>query len=178
MAMDNPYFGVGFGKFRQHYMQYNPDPNEKELKGDAIIVAHSSYFQIWAELGTPALVVYFGLIFTSLWTCRRIRKMASTRYFSSWIINYAIMFEASMATFLVGATFLNRGHFDLVYHLVALTSCMVYVARKEVALSPEASSSPEEAPSGIEVRWRSQAGPSPGGGTMLPRAPPSTCSRP
>jgi hypothetical protein len=30
------------------------------------------------------------------------------------------MFEASMAAFIVGSAFLNRAHFDLFYHWVAL----------------------------------------------------------
>jgi probable O-glycosylation ligase (exosortase A-associated) len=132
MGTDNPFFGVGFGKFRQHYMEYNLDPNLKELAGDAIIVAHSSYFQIWAELGTPAILVYFCLIFASLWDCWRVRKMARTRYFSSWILNYAAMFEASMVCFLVGAAFLNRGFFDLFYTLVALIMVFGKIAREEM----------------------------------------------
>jgi len=132
MAKDNPYFGVGFGKFRQHYMEYNLDPNVKELAGDAIIVAHSSYFQIWAELGTPAILCYFLLIFASLWDCWRVRKMARTRYFSSWILSYATMFEASMVCFLVGAAFLNRGFFDLFYTIVALIMVFGKIARQEM----------------------------------------------
>ena len=132
MALDNPVLGVGFGKFRQHYMEYNPRPNAKELAGTAIIVAHSSYFQIWAECGTPALLLYFGLIFLSFRTCWRIRKEAARRYYSSWILNYAVMFEASLAAFLVGSTFLNRAHFDLFYHWVALILVFGNLARQEM----------------------------------------------
>ena len=57
MAVDNPVFGVGFKKFRQHFMEYNPEGLMREHR----IVAHSSYFQVWAECGTPAFLIYIGL---------------------------------------------------------------------------------------------------------------------
>ncbi len=128
MAMDNPFFGVGMNKFQQHYKEYNPNPEVGEL----VIVAHSSYFQIWAECGTPALLLYFSLLLGSFMTCWRVRRMARQRYFSSWIINYATMFEASLAAFLVGSTFLNRAHFDLFYHWVALVIAFGVIAEREM----------------------------------------------
>ena len=131
MATDNAILGVGLWKFQQHYLEYVDDPLPGELSGKTI-VAHSSYFQVWAECGTPAIVLYFFLIFSSLWTCWRVRKMAQARYFSSWIINYAVMFEASIMVFMVGASFLNRAHFDLFYHWVALIICFGRIAMNEM----------------------------------------------
>ncbi|MSR63264.1 MAG: putative O-glycosylation ligase, exosortase A system-associated [Planctomycetes bacterium] len=129
MAMDNPVFGVGMNKFQQHYQQYNPDYQ----RGEEIIVAHSSYFQIWAECGTPALLLYFTLIGGSFWTCWRVRAEARRRYHTSWIINYANMFEASLAAFMVGSAFLNRAHFDLFYHFVCVIIAFATIARREMA---------------------------------------------
>jgi probable O-glycosylation ligase (exosortase A-associated) len=131
MAVDNPFLGVGFSKFPQHFAEYAENPTQRELRGKAI-VAHSSYFQVWAECGTPALFIYLALIVWALVTCWRIRKMARARYFSSWIINYAAMFEASLVTFTVGAAFLNRAHFDLFYHWVGLIIVFDHIARKEM----------------------------------------------
>jgi probable O-glycosylation ligase (exosortase A-associated) len=133
MALDNPFFGVGMYKFRQHYPQYDPHFQQ----GEDIIVAHSSYFQIWAECGTIALLLYFGLILGSFWTCWSVRAEARRRYHSSWIINYATMFEASLAAFVVGSTFLNRAHFDLFYHWVALVIVFAAIARREMAAELE-----------------------------------------
>ena len=58
--------------------------------------------------------------------------MARARYYSSWIINYATMFEASLVAFLVGAAFLNRGHYDLFYHWVSLIMVFGVIARREM----------------------------------------------
>jgi probable O-glycosylation ligase (exosortase A-associated) len=128
MALDNPLFGVGMYKFQNHYHDYNPDP----VAGERSIVAHSSYFQIWAECGTPALLLYFSLILGSFATCWAVRAEAQRRYFTSWIINYATMFEASLAAFVVGSTFLNRAHFDLFYHWVAIVIAFGVLARAEM----------------------------------------------
>jgi probable O-glycosylation ligase (exosortase A-associated) len=128
MALDNPVLGVGMYKFQQHYVRYHPGYQP----GENIIVAHSSYFQIWAECGTLALLLYFSLILGTFVTCWRVRAEARKRYHSSWIIHYASMFEASLVAFLVGSTFLNRAHFDLFYHWVALVIAFGVIARREM----------------------------------------------
>jgi len=133
MAMDNPILGVGMYRFRSHYKEYNPT----YTPGEEIIVAHSSYFQIWAECGTPALLLYFSLIFGSFVTCWRVRAEARRRYHSSWIINYASMFEASLVAFVIGSAFLNRAHFDLFYHWVAIILTFGLLARREMQLDLE-----------------------------------------
>lgn len=128
MALDNPAFGVGMNRFRANYRQYNPNYQ----LGEEVIVAHSSYFQIWAECGTPALLLYLCLILGSFVTCWRVRIQAKRIYHTSWIINYANMFEASLVAFVVGSAFLNRAHFDLFYHWVALVIAFGVLARREM----------------------------------------------
>jgi hypothetical protein len=61
-----------------------------------------------------------------------VRAAARRRYHSSWIINYATMFEAGLVSFVVGSAFLNRAHFDLFYHWVALVICFGVIARREM----------------------------------------------
>jgi probable O-glycosylation ligase (exosortase A-associated) len=133
MATDNPLLGVGFGKFRQHYLEYEPHPTPQQLGGEDIFVAHNSYLQIWAECGTPAVLIYLGLIAASLVSLWSVRREARRRYYASWILHYCTMFEASIATFVVGSAFLNRAHFDLFYHWVAIVLVFVLVARREMA---------------------------------------------
>jgi putative inorganic carbon (HCO3(-)) transporter len=137
MATDNPLVGVGFGKFRENYLRYEPNPTPRQLSGEDIIVAHNSYLQIWAECGTPAFAIYLVLIgatFASLW---KVRRMARDRYFASWIINYANMFEASLLCFVVGSVFINRAHFDLLYHYVAIVLAFSSIAQREMLAGEE-----------------------------------------
>ncbi len=132
MASDNPGLGVGLDNFRKRYLDYQPAPFAHELRGENIFVAHNSYLQIWAETGTISFVLYLYLIFATFRTCWKVRRLAKRRYYASWMINYATMFEASMVGFCVGSTFLNRAHFDLVYHFVAIVLVFERIALKEL----------------------------------------------
>jgi hypothetical protein len=71
-----------------------------------------------------------GLSFLDIW---RIRKEARRRYYASWILSYCAMFEASLASFMCGSMFLNRAHFDLTYHFVAIVIAFGVIARREMA---------------------------------------------
>ncbi len=130
MIKGNPILGVGFGKFEDNYERYDPKRVEGRASGSR--VAHNSYLQIWAECGTPAFLMYLSLILLSFVDVWRVRKEARTRYFSSWILNYCTMFECTLLAFSVGAMFLNRAHFDLFYHMVAIIVCFGTIARAEM----------------------------------------------
>jgi probable O-glycosylation ligase (exosortase A-associated) len=137
MIVDRPLFGVGFGGFEREYSRFDPEEEQGgvALKPGEAHVAHNSYLQIWAECGSLAFILYLVLVMGSFWDLRRIRKEASQRYHSSWILNYATMFEASLVTFVVGSMFLNRAHFDLFYHWVALVVAFTVIARRHLAES-------------------------------------------
>lgn len=134
MIADNPILGVGFGNFEEYYFDYDPKAEVFFSKGGTEgRVAHNSYLQIWAECGTLAFGLYMLMIGLTLWDTWRIRNAARRRYHSSWIISYANMFEASMLAFVVGGVFLNRAHFDLLYHLVAMEVAFGHIARRAMA---------------------------------------------
>ncbi len=136
MIKAKPILGVGFGKFERNYDRYDPNRVVGQLTSGSR-VAHNSYLQIWAECGTPAFLLYVSLILLSYVEVWRVRKEARKRYEASWILNYCTMFEASMTSFVVGAMFLNRAHFDLFYHLVAIIAVFGALARQEMSRPPE-----------------------------------------
>lgn len=132
MIKSNPIFGVGFGHFQDNYKRYDPAVRDASLTETKAFVAHNSYLQIWAECGTFTFLLYLALILLSFLDLWRLRAQAQRRYHSSWILNYTTMFEASLATFMLGSVFLNRAHFDLFYHWVALVLAFTTVARIEM----------------------------------------------
>lgn len=132
MVKHNPVLGVGFDKFQRNYKRYDPASLSEEEYGPGTRVAHNSYLQIWAECGTPAFLIYLMLILLSFLDLWRVRRMAEERYYTSWILTYATMFEASLVAFVVGSFFLNRAHFDLFYHFVAIVVVFGAVARAEM----------------------------------------------
>ena len=132
MIQDNPITGVGLRRFQANYVDYEPNPTPAMLAGEGTIVAHNSYLQIWAECGTPAFALYMGLLLISFIDIWSIRRRAKAKYYQSWILSYCTMFEAVLATFMLGSMFLNRAHFDLVYHYVAIILCFGRIARDEM----------------------------------------------
>ncbi len=133
MIQSNPLFGVGFGHFQDNYNIYDPARKDAELQLHGSHVAHNSYLQIWAECGTPTFLLYISLILLSFLDLWSVRALAVRRYHSSWILNYTTMFEASLATFTLGSVFLNRAHFDLFYHWVALILAFTTIARQHMS---------------------------------------------
>jgi len=133
MIADHPLLGVGFEGFLRNFRRY--DPIDERLRFDVrdARVAHNTYLQVWAELGTFALIAFLGMLFSTLRWLRRARRMAKVRDGPSWIASYADMFEVCFIGFMFGANFLNRAHFDLLYHLVAIAMAFVFVARREIA---------------------------------------------
>ncbi len=132
MIDDRPIFGVGFRRFAQNHLDYEPNPTLGEQSGETALVAHNSYLQIWAEGGTPAFLIYLALMAATMWDVWRVRWRAKKLYVDSWILSYCSMFENSLATFMLGSIFLNRAAFDLVYTLFAVVIVFGVVARRQM----------------------------------------------
>jgi probable O-glycosylation ligase (exosortase A-associated) len=148
MIGDNPLLGVGLRNFQPRYAEYSVVP----LPPDATTyVAHNSYLQIWAESGTIAFVVYLLLLGSVFVACARIRLAARLQPQLGWAGDYARMMEATTAGFLVGAFFLNRGHFDLIYHWIALVTSLTVIVAGQARAAPAAQRSGFAR--GVVVNW-------------------------
>lgn len=170
MVEHSPILGVGHKNFRHHYQRHA----EVLFPGADLFnhVAHNSYVQIWAENGTPTILVFLTLLGSTILLMGRVRRQAENRPDLAWARPYANLVEASLAGFMVGAFFLNRGHFDLSYHLVGVAVGLSYIVRTEAAtdqVTNEAAHAAEEG--GFRVRrepklqWR----PATLGPSQLPR---------
>lgn len=135
MIKDNPLWGVGMRNFQPRYPEYSVVPIGV---GQQTYVAHNSYFQIWAESGTLAFIVYLGVLASVFLSLGRIYRKCRYRPDLQWASNYARMMEATTVGFSVGAFFLNRGHFDLFYHWLALVAALNLCVRSALLRPPEA----------------------------------------
>jgi putative inorganic carbon (HCO3(-)) transporter len=134
MWQANPVLGVGL----RNYISYALDFGEQIGYRGVIHVAHNSYLQIAAEGGTLSIAAYLGLLLSVFVSSSWLRRVARARPDLYWLDGYARMFEAVTACFLVGSTFLNRGHFDLIYHFISVVGATVIIAKKELANPPAA----------------------------------------
>jgi probable O-glycosylation ligase (exosortase A-associated) len=124
MANDYPIAGVGLDNFLFEFIYYAPDP-------DDIHVAHNTWFQVLAEAGYVGLTFYLTLFGATWWTLWRVHRRAR-RFAVQWARNAAACLGASLLAFMVGATFLNRAHFDLIYHVMVLVVCVDRILELEI----------------------------------------------
>ncbi len=157
MIEANPVFGVGVRNFQSSYMNY---AYVARVDAKTTYVAHNSYLQIWAESGSIAFVAYLALLLSVFVTCRRVYKMGVVRPDLRWAMDYARMMEATTVGFMVGAVFLNRGHFDLVYHWIALVTSLAAIAGFHWVRRPESERRSAGAPE-VTVRQRPSFGAAP-----------------
>jgi len=160
MIKAHPLLGVGMRNFLYRFEEFTDTPLGM---GEQTHVAHNSYLQIWAESGSFAFIVYLMLLGSVFAVCRKAYRVARVRPDMRWAADYSRMFEATTIGFLVGSVFLNRGHFDLIYHWIALVTALGAIVAMELrrsvtAASETASASATDAPvagqAAIEVGWR------------------------
>jgi len=120
MIEHNPFLGVGFNNFVFEYQRYLTGIELPHgVRQVPSRVAHNSYLQIWAESGTIAFGLFLFLLFGTIRAMRRLQA-AVIGTADEWVRRYAMAIETTLYGYLVGAVFLNRAHFDLVYQLVAV----------------------------------------------------------
>ena len=126
MSEAYPWLGGGYRNFQSLYPDFSIPRGEKGR------VAHNSYLQLMAESGRPALIVFLSLVLLTIWNSRQVERLARGKADKPWYFYYASAIEVSLYGYMVGAFFLNRAHFDLLYHLVAISIAINVLARREV----------------------------------------------
>lgn len=139
--LDYPVVGVGPNNLAAVFQRYSPE-------ADRFRVAHNAYFQILAESGLPALLLFLAAIGAALWRMERLRRLCQNTTPLRWVEVQARMLQVSIAAYLAGSMFLNTAYNEVIYHLIALTVCLEVVAaqpaeaREEIPwwkrLSPQA----------------------------------------
>ncbi len=127
MIIAHPLLGVGFQNFVYAYKDFDPDVDKSVVR-----VAHNSYLQIWAETGTVSFLFFLAALGSTILLMRRLQRLNRVRDGPPWIGYYACIIEVSLYGFLMGAMFLNRGHFDFVYQEIAVGVALYPIALAEM----------------------------------------------
>ena len=120
MIKAHPVLGIGFQNMLFEFPRYLTGVYIPE--GTKVIenhVAHNSYLQIWAESGTLAYLVFMFMLVSTITRMRRVTKAVKGTD-EEWASCYSRAIEVTFYGYMIGATFLNRAHFDLVYQLIAV----------------------------------------------------------
>jgi probable O-glycosylation ligase (exosortase A-associated) len=131
MIKGNPIMGIGFKNMVWDYQSYvagiELPPGITEIPSR---VAHNSYLQVWAESGTITFAVFMFILGSTILLARRLTKRTAGTI-DAWVGRYGRAIEVSFLGFMVGATFLNRAHFDLIYQLVGVAAAIPSVVLVE-----------------------------------------------
>lgn len=115
--LDYPWTGVGPNNLAAVFMRYSP--NTERFR-----VAHNAYFQLLAECGLPALLLFVGALGATLWRLQRLRNLTTL----PWVEVQARMFQISIAAYMLGSMFLNTAYSELIYYLMGLSVGLEVVA--------------------------------------------------
>ncbi len=118
VTAQHPLFGVGPGNFR--------------IVSGVWRVAHNSYMQVSAEGGIPAFLLYLLIFYRGLANLRNLRRFSKP---DSEIDFFSMGLEASLAAYLVGSMFTSDSYQLFPYCLVAYTSALLLIARRDRAIS-------------------------------------------
>lgn len=78
MALDKPFWGHGLGSFSRTHPHYKLRYSLQmgPYQGELYLQAHNEYLQVWAEMGTPALLVVIVALTSLLWQGVRVCRQA------------------------------------------------------------------------------------------------------
>lgn len=116
--LDYPVVGVGPNNLAAVFRRYSPEV-------DRFRVAHNAYFQVLAESGFPALILFLGALGVALWRMEVLRKATA----QPWVEVQARMLQIAIVAYMTGSMFLNTAYNEVIYHLIALTVCLEVVAQ-------------------------------------------------
>ncbi len=145
LALDSPLIGGGFWAFSpEAWARYLPGTNQNSN-------AHSIYFHVLGEHGFTGLLLFLGLIVSTLFSLRKIRRNARDIPDATWIVNYSRMVEASLFGYLVTGAFQNLTYFDLFWLLIGITIILKRLM-KELTSSSQPNTKPSVAKTGVASR--------------------------
>jgi probable O-glycosylation ligase (exosortase A-associated) len=131
IAVTHPFFGEGFRVLWK-------DAVWDRFYGRTYLAvrdAHSLYFEVLAEHGLLGFSIYVGIMVSTLWSLRCIRKRWRGHPEHGYLSHYAEMTQLALYPYLVAGAFLGVAYFDL-YFLLVGTSAVLHT----LSLQAEAAS--------------------------------------
>ncbi|HEX7785874.1 MAG TPA: O-antigen ligase family protein [Methylomirabilota bacterium] len=130
MMRSHPLVGVGVGNYKEALDTVAPPGVSIRFS-----VAHNTYIQIGSELGVIGLLVFLGIIVTTLRSTERIRR-AARRARAPLVGQAAEAIQVGLVGFAVGITFVSAEYHKFFWLVVFLTCCLPPLLRPRAAARP------------------------------------------
>jgi probable O-glycosylation ligase (exosortase A-associated) len=126
---DQPVLGVGAGAYGLAHASYARD-EEFDPGAKGIRDTHSTVLNVLAETGTPGLMLFLGLLLTTIWKAERIRRAAKAILPRESA--QLLYLEFGLVAFLVAGIFASFVHLAFLYIHLALIWAMAKACRHDL----------------------------------------------
>lgn len=125
------FMGVGFNTATPElFSRFSPN-------AEAVLVAHSIFFQVMGNHGFIGLALYLCIWFSTWRTAGWLRKQTNLVPEAQWAADLGAMCQVSLVGYLVGGAFLNLAYFDLPYNIMVLVVLTrIWVKKKSWQTDP------------------------------------------
>ena len=141
--LENPVFGLGIDNFRRAEGTLSQIAARREMDGESVqwVAPHNTYVQVGAELGIPALIVWFSLIAGVPVALIRLRKQLSSPAIAPdaeirFLRDSCMYLPVAYLSFAVTSFFLSHAYTPPLYILTALSTGVIVLARERTTGSP------------------------------------------
>jgi O-antigen ligase len=130
MIGDQPMLGVGVGAYPLAHVSYALD-EEFDPTARGTRDTHSTVLKVFAETGAPGLLLFLGLLLTTVWKAERIRRACRARLPRP--STQLLYLEFGLAAFLVEGIFASLAHVSFLYIHLALIWAVAEACRHDLA---------------------------------------------
>jgi O-antigen ligase len=127
----HPIFGVGLDNFSREVPKYI-DSSQIPIGETVRRVAHNSYMEIAAELGIPALLMFVGIIVSSVRSLEKMR-LASGKSGDEFLQRVALGLQAGIVGASVALFFVSGEYQKMFWLAIFLSACIPSLVRSESA---------------------------------------------
>jgi len=129
MAMENPWLGVGFRAFPEHYHRYFKVSDGTYLSNRRE-VAHNSLIEVASTLGIPALILYICFHFAVFSGQPLPKKYKDPGPQLLFLESFRVSLNGAILTYFVGAFFMSITFYPYIYLLLALAIIKIRLFRE------------------------------------------------
>ena len=127
MARDHPILGVGLRNFVSQFPRYSRYQPR---------VPHNAFMALMAEAGIPAALVFYAMVFVTIFKMFWLRRRLVRRPDMARLANYCLILQVALTVYLVPVLFINRQDYDLLYHLIGLSAGLAALVQHKLGQQP------------------------------------------